>query len=140
MCNAARPFRGFFPAAVRRRGYLAGSVHPARGLDVSQSASPDAVIQRPPPYDASTFAPTGELSAAERAWTARLYHPHHLALAWRLLGRDADGNLVAGTIVSCGRDTAHQRHCYMTFTAAGVVHRDAIVPIDVDDAGPVARD
>ena len=100
------PSGGSLPAAVRRREYLVGSVHPARGLDVSQSASPDAVIHRPPPYDASTFAPTGKLSAAERAWTARLYHPHHLALAWRLLGRDADGHLVAGTIVSCGRDTA----------------------------------
>ena len=94
------------------------------------------MIQRPPPYDASPYAPTGQLSAAERAWTARLYHPHHLALAWRLLGRDADGNLVAGTIVSCGRDTAHQRHCYMTFTAAGVVHRDAIVPIDAARTTP----
>ena len=75
MCNAARPFRGFSSRRRQATGYLAGSIHPARGLDVSQSASPDAVIQRPPPYDASTFAPTGKLSAAERAWTARLYHP-----------------------------------------------------------------
>lgn len=84
----------------------------------------------PPPYDGDAYGPTGTLSAEERAFADRLYHPLHAILGWRLVGRDCAGQLVATTVLSSGtRDPAHVRHCYLTLTPEGLVSRTRILPI-----------
>ena len=82
----------------------------------------------PPPYDGAAYQPTRALSDAERTWGKSLYKPQHAILGWRLVGRDTEGHLVAAATVACGRDQTHVRHCYLTFTPDGLVHRSARVP------------
>ena len=46
------------------------------------------------------------------------------------MGRDSAGHLVAATILPARReDRGSERHCYQTYTPAGLVYRTPRVPI-----------
>ncbi len=64
--------------------------------------------------------PAGELSDAERDWTNDLVLCGQLG--WRIVGRDALGQLVAATIVDAGRSAPDtERYCTITRSSAGLV-------------------
>ena len=89
----------------------------------------------PPPYDGRPFAPIGELTAAEHAWGRGLIARAWPELGWHVVGRDGAGHLVAVTILPCGaREPRHERHCYQTFTPAGLVYRSITVAIAAEPA------
>lgn len=88
------------------------------------------MTRTPQPYDGQPFQPIGRLTAAEHAWGRGLVQRAWPEQGWRVVGRDAAGDLVALTVLSCGSsDRDHERHCYQTFTEAGLVYRTATVPI-----------
>lgn len=58
--------------------------------------------------DRDGYGPIGTLSGAERAWDRRLAAAGHAALGRRMLGRDADGHLVAAATLSSGPGTTHE--------------------------------
>ena len=60
---------------------------------------------------AGEYTRVGALSEAERAWDRQLADAGHTALAWRILGRDANGHLVAATTLGCGHDVDVERYC-----------------------------
>jgi len=51
----------------------------------------------PAPYDGQPFAPIAALSAAEHAWGGGLVQRGWPELGWHVVGRDAQGHLVAVT-------------------------------------------
>jgi hypothetical protein len=84
------------------------------------------------PYDGQPFAPIGALTAAEEAWGRGL-----VARGWLDVGRDGAGHLVAVTVLPCGaNDPQRERHCYQTFTPAGLVYRSVTVAIATDRGDP----
>lgn len=89
----------------------------------------------PAPYDGQPFAPIGDLTAAEHAWGRGLIARAWPELGWHVVGRDSAGHLVAVTVLPCGATKPrHERHCYQTFTPAGLVYRSIAVAIDADPA------
>jgi len=72
---------------------------------------------------AGEYTRVGTLSDAERAWDRQLADAGHTALAWRILGRDTNGHLVAATTLGCGHDVDVERYCTATFTPDGLVYR-----------------
>ena len=87
----------------------------------------------PAPYDGEPFAPIGDLTSAEHVWGRGLIARAWPELGWHVVGRDGAGHLVAVTVLPCGAgDPGHQRHCYQTFTPAGLVYRSATVAIAAD--------
>ena len=90
----------------------------------------DELRAPPAPYDGHPFAPIGTLTEPEHAWGRRLVERGWRELGWHVVGRDQAGDLVAVTILPCEPSLpSHQRHCYQTFTQAGLVYRTATVPI-----------
>ena len=89
----------------------------------------------PPPYDGQPYAPIGDLTAAEHAWGRGLLARGWPELGWHVVGRDGAGHLVAVTVLPCGAgDPGRQRHCYQTFTPAGLVYRSVTVPVAAEPA------
>lgn len=86
----------------------------------------------PGPYDGHPFAPISARAAAEHAWGRGLVGRGWPELGWCVVGRDGAGHLVAATILPCGIADAgrRERHCYQTFTPAGLVYRSQTVTID----------
>jgi hypothetical protein len=91
----------------------------------------------PAPYDGQPFASIGALTAAERAWGRGLVARGWPELGWHVVGRDSAGHLVAVTVLPCGiDDPRRERHCYQTFTPAGLIYRSVTVAIAAETHDP----
>jgi len=78
-----------------------GSWRPIRKIESPSRADPGV----------GEYTRAGTLSDAERAWDRQLADAGHTALAWRILGRDANGHLVAATTLGCGHHVDVERYC-----------------------------
>lgn len=88
------------------------------------------MTRTPAPYDGEPYAPIGDLTATEHAWGRGLIARAWPELGWRVVGRDGAGYLVAVTVMPCGTsDPGRERHCYQSFTPAGLVYRSITVAI-----------